>query len=85
MPRRIRAREGSPVLRWLEEFRIDMQARGWSPVTVQGTLASLGVFEKWLGSEDPRDVTTQTLKEYIESARTYPLLERLEAAFNRVR
>lgn len=54
------------MLKWTEEFKADMQIRGWSPVTIEGTVASLTVFERWLCKSDPREVTTQTLKEYAD-------------------
>lgn len=52
------------MLKWLEEFKQHLAAKGWSPVTIKGTAESLRVFEGWLGKIDPTGVTTQTLKDY---------------------
>lgn len=68
------------MLRWIEDLQADLRARGWSPVTIQGILESLVVFERWLGTDDPRRVTGSTVKDYLHylseeyrSARGQPL------------
>lgn len=54
------------MLRWVDDLKANLEARGWSPATIEGIRGSLRFFGAWLGKEDPRSVTLRTLREYLE-------------------
>ena len=54
------------MLKWVDDLRVDMETKGWSPFTIEGVLKNLRYFHRWLGKDDPRSVTLRTLKEYLD-------------------
>ncbi len=53
------------MLKWVDELQAHLQAKAWSPVTIEGLAKNLAYFCRWLGKDDPRGVTPKTLKEYL--------------------
>lgn len=54
------------MLKWAEELKIHLEAKGWSPVTIQGLLKNLEYFRRWLQKDDPRGVTPKRLLAYAD-------------------